>query len=104
MAKKLYVGNLSFTATSDQVREYFATHGEVTNVNVVMDSFSGRSRGFAFVEMADEANADKAREAFHGKAFQNRTLTVDWARPDTRGEGGGNRGPREFAGRGDNRY
>jgi RNA recognition motif-containing protein len=91
MAKKLYVGNLSFTATADQVREHFQVFGEVTNVNVVMDSFSGRSRGFAFVEMADEAAADKAREAYHGKPFQNRTLTVDWARPDTRGEGGPSR-------------
>jgi len=104
MAKKLYVGNLSFTATSEQVREYFVTIGEVTNVNVVMDSFSGRSRGFAFVEMATDEDAEKAREAFHGKAFQNRTLTVDFARPDTRGEGGSRGGNREFAGRGDRSY
>lgn len=107
MAKKLYVGNLSFQATEDQVRDLFATYGEVQNVSLVTDRYTGRSRGFAFVEMTVEDAANKAREALNGKPFQDRNLTIDWARPETnqrrttggsgRGErGGASSGPRKF--------
>ena len=89
MSKKLYVGNLSFQATPDEVRELFVPFGEVANVNVVTDRYTGRSRGFAFVEMASDESAKKAREALSGKPFHERNLTVDWARPE--GEGGGRR-------------
>ena len=96
MSKKLYVGNLSFQATSEQVREYFQAHGEVDKVNVVMDSYSGRSRGFAFVEMMTEEGATAAREACNGQPFQSRNLTVDWAKPETRGGSGSFGEKREF--------
>lgn len=97
MAKKLYVGNLSFQATGDQVRELFASFGEVENVSLVTDRYSGRSRGFAFVEMASEEGATKAREALNGKPFQERNLTVDWARPESSQGGGGGRRERRDA-------
>jgi RNA recognition motif-containing protein len=97
MAKRLFVGNLSFQATSDQVREHFAIYGAVENVNVVTDAYSGRSRGFAFVEMASEDAAQKAREALNGKPFQDRNLTVDWARPMERNGGAGNGARREYS-------
>ena len=93
MSKKLYVGNLSFQAAEDQVRELFGSFGEVANVNVVSDRYTGRSRGFAFVEMASDDAANKAREALNGKPYQDRNLTVDWARPESERPGGGG-GPR----------
>lgn len=94
MSKKLYVGNLSFQAAEDQVRELFGSFGEVANVNVVSDRYTGRSRGFAFVEMASDDAANKAREALNGKPFQDRNLTVDWARPESDRPAGGSGGPR----------
>ena len=87
MSKKLYVGNLSFQATAEEVRELFAGFGEVQNVSLVTDRYSGRSRGFAFVEMTSEEAANKAREALNGKPYQERNLTVDWARPESQGSG-----------------
>ena len=99
MAKKLYVGNLSFKATDEDVRALFASYGEVSNVSIVTDRYSGRSRGFAFVEMASDDAATKAREALNGKPYQDRNLTVDWARPEGErregGSGGGSR--RDFS-------
>ena len=92
MPKKLYVGNLNFKSTSDDVRQHFATCGDVDKVNVVMDAYTGRSRGFAFVEMQSEDAAEKARQSLNGKPFQDRNLTVDWARPETRGAGNGGGG------------
>lgn len=89
MSKKLYVGNLSFQASEDQVRELFAAYGEVQNVNMVTDRYTGRSRGFAFVEMTNDEAANKAREALNGKPFQERNLTIDWARPEGQGGAGG---------------
>jgi RNA recognition motif-containing protein len=90
----IYVGNLSFRATEDDVRSAFAAHGEVQSVSIVMDRETGRSRGFAFVEMpnADEANA--AIEATNGKEIAGRGVTVNEAKPRTerpRGGGGGGR-------------
>ena len=95
MSKKLYVGNLNFKAPADEIRELFGTYGEVQDVSIVTDRYSGRSRGFSFVEMANEDGANKAREALNGKPFQERNLTVDWARPESQGGGGGGRGGRE---------
>ncbi len=87
MSKKLYVGNLNFQATAEQLKELFATFGEVENVSLVTDRYTGRSRGFAFVEMASEESASKAREGLNGRPFQERNLTVDWARPESQGGG-----------------
>jgi cold-inducible RNA-binding protein len=96
MNSKLYVGNLSFQADDNQVRDYFAQYGDVATVNVVRDSYTGRSRGFAFVEMATEEAATKAKDSAHGQPFLERNLTVDFAKPKTEGgpRGGGDRGPR----------
>ncbi|MBW3595875.1 MAG: RNA-binding protein [Planctomycetes bacterium] len=92
MSKNLYVGNLSYTTTSDDLREAFAEYGEVTSAQVVMDRDTGRSRGFGFVEMND--GADQAIEALNGADLQGRTITVNEARPrdDRRGGGGGGGG------------
>lgn len=80
MAKKLYVGNLSYSTTSDSLRDAFSKAGAVVSANVIMDKMSGRSRGFGFVEMED-ADAAKAIEAWNGKELDGRALTVNEARP-----------------------
>jgi len=92
MAKRLYVGNLSFQTTEDDLRETFGQFGSVTSATVVMDRDTGRSRGFGFVEMDD--GADEAIAALDGKDLQGRALTVNIARPreDRRGGGGGGGG------------
>ncbi len=82
--QKLYVGNLNFDATEDQVRELFGSFGEVQEVKIVMDRFSGRSRGFAFVRMATADDAGKAKEALNGQPFQGKALVIDWARTEQR--------------------
>lgn len=91
MAKNLYVGNLPYSTTADDLREAFSQFGTVSRTQVVSDRETGRSRGFGFVEMAD--GGDAAVEAMNGAPFQGRTLTVNEARPrEERGPGGG--GPR----------
>jgi cold-inducible RNA-binding protein len=93
MATKLYVGNLSFKTTSDDLREYFSQAGEVESASVIEDRETGRSRGFGFVEMATAEGAAAAIEQFNGKDLNGRNLTVNEARPKTdRGGGGGYRG------------
>ncbi len=82
--QKLYVGNLNFDATEDQVRELFGTYGVVQEVKIVMDRFSGRSRGFAFVRMETADTAGKAKEALSGQPFQGKALVIDWARTEQR--------------------
>ena len=77
----IYVGNLAFTATDDDVRSAFEQFGEVTSVNIIMDRETGRSRGFAFVEMADSENAKEAIENLDGSAISGRNVTVNEARP-----------------------
>jgi RNA recognition motif-containing protein len=84
--KKIYVGNLPFSATEDQVRTLFAEHGEVESVALITDRETGRPRGFGFVEMAPDA-ADAAIKALDGKDMDGRNLRVNEARP--RNEGGG---------------
>ena len=93
MSTRLYVGNLNFRTTGDELREVFAQAGEVENATVVEDRDTGRSRGFGFVEMATSEGAAEAIEKFNGKEFQGRALTVNEARPRTdRGGGGGGYG------------
>jgi len=97
MATKLYVGNLPFQTTSDELRDHFAQAGNVESASVVEDRMTGRSRGFGFVEMATPEEAAVAIEQLNGKEFAGRNLTVNEARPRTDrgpggGYGGGNRG------------
>lgn len=91
--QKLYVGNLNFDANEDQVRELFGSYGQVEDVKIVMDRFSGRSRGFAFVRMDSADSAGKAKEALNGQPFQGKALVIDWARTEQRDRpmGGGER-------------
>ena len=104
MSTRLYVGNLNFRTTSDELREIFSQAGEVENASVVEDRDTGRSRGFGFVEMATAEGAAAAIEQFNGKEFGGRTLTVNEARPRVeRGGGyggGGDRGGRGYGGGG----
>ena len=79
MSKKLYVGNLSFNTTSDDLREAFSPHGNVASATVVTDRETGRARGFGFVEMSD--GGDAAIQALNGTELQGRALTVNEARP-----------------------
>lgn len=93
MENKLYVGNLSFTATEDDLRSLFSQAGSVKSATLVKDRESGRSRGFGFVEMESDAEAQKGIELFNGKQHNERTLTVNVARPrEDRGGGGGGGG------------
>lgn len=86
MSKKLYVGNLSFTSTEEDVRNLFAQYGEIKSVAIITDRDTGKPRGFGFVEMED---ADKAIAELNGKDFAGRTLTVNEARERTPRSGGG---------------
>jgi len=93
MAAKLFVGNLSFQATEEDLRELFAQAGTVETVRIITDQFTGRPRGFGFVEMATKEEAQKAVEMLNGRLFRDRNLVVDEARPQPqRGGGGGDRG------------
>jgi RNA recognition motif-containing protein len=88
MSKKLYVGNLPFTSTEDELRELFGRHGTVDSVNVITDRETGRPRGFAFVEMAEPSAATDAIRALDGTQFGGRSLKVNEAQ-DKRSGGGG---------------
>ncbi|MEO8606774.1 MAG: RNA-binding protein [Chloroflexota bacterium] len=81
MAKKLYVGNLSYNATEAQIRELFAQVGEITEVNVITDRDTGKSKGFAFVQMSSDEAAQDAIRRFNGHSMDDRALTVNEARP-----------------------
>jgi RNA recognition motif-containing protein len=91
--KKLYVGNISFQATEDDIRELFSKSGEVESVKIITDQFSGKPKGFGFVEMTTEEDAAKAIEALNGTTFMERPITVAEAKPqqprEKRGFGGG---------------
>lgn len=80
MAKKLYVGNLSFDATETQIRDLFSQAGEISEVNLIMDRYTGNPKGFAFVEMATQEAATEAINRFNGYSLDNRALTVSEAR------------------------
>ena len=103
MTKKLYVGNLSYNVTAGALEELFATVGEVTSASVVTDRMTGRSRGFAFVEMAESAGAQKAIAELNGKVLDDRAIKVAEARPQRSG-GGFRDGPRGGGGGGRRRY
>lgn len=95
MAKKLYVGNLNYNTTESAIRDLFAGAGEVTSVTLITDRETGRPKGFGFVEMASDADAQEAIKRFNGYSLDNRNLTVNEARPREErsgGFGGGNRG------------
>lgn len=93
MSNKLYVGNLSFRVTSEDLHEHFATAGTVNSANVVFDRETGRSRGFGFVEMASEDDANNAIAQFNGAEYDGRNMVVNEARPrEDRGSRGGGRG------------
>jgi RNA recognition motif-containing protein len=99
MAKKLYVGNLPFSATREDLTELFSQAGEIAEVTIITDRDSGRSKGFGFVEMATEEGAQEAIKRFNGFTLDSRPLTVNEARPrEERPRGGG------FGGRRDNRF
>ena len=91
--KNIFVGNLDFGCTEESLRQLFAEYGNVDRVSIVTDRDTGRSRGFAFVEMSDSAEADKAISALNGFFQGGRALNVNEARP--RAERGGDRGPRQ---------
>jgi RNA recognition motif-containing protein len=99
MAKRIFVGNLPFSATEDMLRDLFAQHGEVSSVNIVKDKFTDRSRGFAFVEMAQDAAATAAIAALNQYTMDGRPLTVNEARERTEGGRGGGGGRGGFGGR-----
>lgn len=93
MASKLYVGGLPYKTTQDALQDHFAQAGQVVSAVIITDRMSGRSKGFGFVEMSSDDEAQKAIEMFHGKEFDGRTLTVTEARPmEPRPQGAGNRG------------
>lgn len=81
MSQKLYVGNLPYNVRDESLGQLFASAGAVQSATVITDRMSGRSKGFGFVEMGSEEEAQKAIEMFHGKEFEGRTLTVNEARP-----------------------
>ncbi len=90
MGRKLYVGNLSYDTTSDDLKQLFAAHGSVTSADVIMDRTSGRSKGFGFVEMSTDAEAQAAISALNGQEHNGRPLTVNEAKPrEDRPRGGG---------------
>jgi cold-inducible RNA-binding protein len=93
VAKKLYVGGLSFDTTDESLRAFFEQVGKVESASVVVDRYSGRSRGFGFVEMATAAEARKAIGELTGKTLDGRMITVDEARPPQERGGGGGRRP-----------
>ena len=107
MSAKHFVGNLSFQATEEDLRELFAQAGNVETVRIITDQFTGRPRGFGFVEMATKEEAQKAVEQLNGRLFRDRNLVVDEARPQPQragsgggGGGGRDRGPRPGGGGG----
>lgn len=89
MAKKLYVGNLTYGVTDGELQEMFAAHGTVQSAQVIMDRDTGRSKGFGFVEMGSDQEAQAAIAALNGKDSNGRALTVNEAKPREGGGGGG---------------
>jgi len=91
---KIYVGNLPYELTEQELRQEFETFGEVTSVNIIKDRYSGRSRGFGFVEMASVSQGRAAITGLNGKALKDQTLSVNAARPRSESGGGGSYGDR----------
>ena len=95
MGRKLYVGNLPYSATEQSLREAFATSGTVDSVSVITDRDTGQSKGFAFIEMATDAEAQAATQAMNGVSLDGRPLKVSEAKPMTSGGGSGGGGRRD---------
>ena len=100
MSAKLFVGNLSFSITENDLQDAFAAHGTVTETNIMMDRTTNRPRGFAFVTMSSPEEAQKAIAALNGAQLGGRALTVNVARPREERSGGGGGGRREYGGGG----
>lgn len=101
MGRKLYVGNLSYSVRDSDLQDLFAAHGTVDSAQVIMDRDTGRSKGFGFVEMSSDQEAQAAISALNGKEVEGRNLTVNEARPrEEGGGGGGGRGRGGFGGGG----
>jgi cold-inducible RNA-binding protein len=92
MGKKLYVGNLPYGVTDSSLEQLFSAHGTVQSAQVIVDRDTGRSKGFGFVEMGSDSEAQAAIDALNGSPFEGRNLTVNEARPKPEGGGGGGRG------------
>jgi cold-inducible RNA-binding protein len=100
MSTKLYVGNLPFDVTENDLRDMLSPHGPVNEIHVIMDKFTGRARGFAFVTMNTEEGFDAAIKGLNGKEWKGRALTVSEARPrEERPAGGGEYGGRTYSNR-----
>jgi RNA recognition motif-containing protein len=95
---KIYVGNLPYEVTEEELRQEFGTFGAVTSVNIIKDKFSGRSKGFGFVEMAVVSEGQAAIAGLNGKALKDQTLIVNAARPPSESRGGGSYGNRRRGG------
>lgn len=108
MAKNLFVGSLPFSVTEDTLGQLFAQHGQVQSANIIKDKYTGQSRGFGFVEMSTDEEAQKAIQSLNGYNLEGRTIVVKEALPKptyTNGRsGGGGRGGRGFGGRPQRRY
>ena len=101
MSNKLFVGNLSFNTTENDLNDAFAAFGTVTETNLMMDRATGRPRGFGFITMASAEEAQKAIDGMNGKSIDGRALTVNVAKPrEERAPGGGGGGRREYGGGG----
>jgi cold-inducible RNA-binding protein len=98
MGAKLYVGNLPYSVTEERLQQHFGQHGSVVSARIITDKFTGRSKGFGFVEMSSDQEAERAATALNGTDFEGRNIVVSEARPqqprDSRGGGGGGRPPR----------
>ena len=95
---KIYVGNLSYEVTEEEVRQEFGAFGEVTSVNIITDRYTGRPRGFGFVEMATVSEGQAAIAGLNGRAMKDQTLNVNAARPPSGSRGGGSYGNRRPGG------
>ncbi|MEW6305986.1 MAG: RNA-binding protein [Verrucomicrobiota bacterium] len=103
MSTKLFVGNISFNTTENDLQDAFAQHGTVVETNLMMDRMTGRPRGFGFVTMSTPEEAQKAIQAMNGASLDGRALTVNIARPKEERPSGGGGGRREFGGGGGGR-
>ncbi|HEU4344921.1 MAG TPA: RNA-binding protein [Candidatus Binatia bacterium] len=105
MGSKIYVGGLPYATTDAQLQELFSAHGTVESARVITDKFTGRSRGFGFVEMSSSEEAQRAIQALNGTDLEGRSLTVNEARPQEKRSGfGGDRGGERRGGGGRNRW
>ena len=100
---KIYVGNLSYDVTEEELKQEFLAYGEVTSVSILTDKFSGRPKGFGFVEMASKSEGEAAIAGLNGKTLKERTIVVNEARPRTDSRSGGSYGDRRSGGFGGGR-